>query len=198
MITATSNSSVPASRRRSAPLAAWRLVATPMGPFVVAVDELGRLTTGWQREGWPAADRRAVRARSKDDLVESVTRRLERRFSGEPADFDDLPIPDGTPFQQACWSACRAVPRGSTISYAELARRAESPEASRAAGQCMRVNPLPVIIPCHRILASSGALHGFAGATDRRGRELAIKEWLLRSEGGLREGRGARAADRAT
>jgi len=160
------------------------MVATPMGPFVVAVDELGRLCTGWQREGWPGEDRAAVRARSKDDLLESVTRRLERYFAGEPAAFEDLPLPDGTPFQQACWAACKAVPRGTTISYAELARRAGSSDAPRAAGQCMRINPLPVIIPCHRILASSGKLHGFAGTTDRRSRELAIKRWLLRAEGG--------------
>lgn len=163
-------------------LLAWRLVATPMGPFVIAVDELGRLSTGWQREGWPAGRRRDVEGRSRPELLNSLAERFEAYFSGEEVDFDDVPLPDGTEFQQACWAEARMVPHGRTISYAELARRAGSPNGARASGQCMRCNPLPIIVPCHRILSSSGSLHGFAGSCDPDGRELALKSWLLRLE----------------
>ncbi|HMN95957.1 MAG TPA: methylated-DNA--[protein]-cysteine S-methyltransferase [Phycisphaerales bacterium] len=184
---------------RDAAIVAWRPIPTPLGDFVLAIDELGRLRSGWQRAGWPvptnaAAPRsRGAQAgadRRRDDLLESVAVRLARYFDGESIRFEDLPVPEGTPFQRACWSAARSLPYGATISYAELARRAEAPGAARAAGQAMRRNPLPIIVPCHRIVASGGALHGFAGSTDPEGIELHQKRWLLELES--RAKRGAR------
>lgn len=153
-----------------------------MGPFVIAVDGLGRLSTGWQRPSWPAADLAATKARSRPDLLPGLSAELDRYFSGARSDFSDVPLPDGTDFQRACWAAARRVPHGKTISYTELARRAGSPSAARAAGQCMRTNPTPILVPCHRIVASDGALRGFGGATDPLGRELALKGWLIELE----------------
>lgn len=150
-----------------------------MGPFVVAVDGLGRLMTGWQREGWPAPDLASTKARARKDLLPGLSAQFERYFAGKAVDFREAPLPDGTEFQRACWTAARRVPHGETISYAELARRAGSADAARAAGQCMRNNPTPILVPCHRIVASDGALRGFGGATDPLGRELALKAWLI-------------------
>ena len=81
----------------------------------------------------------------------------------------DLPLaPEGTPFQRDVWSAIGAVPFGETITYAELARRCGRPSAVRAAGAATGRNPLTIVIPCHRIMGSGGALTGYAGGLDRK------------------------------
>ncbi len=107
-------------------------------------------------------------------------------------------LPDGTPFQQACWRAARSIPAGQTRSYLWLAERAlkflgEDPArargCARAAGQAMRRNPWPVVIPCHRVISSNGTLGGFSGATDPRSRMLRLKRWLLAREGWRAPGR---------
>ena len=84
-----------------------------------------------------------------------------------------------------CKSAgLRAVtfPTGETRTYGELAKAAGSPKAARAAGQAMRHNPIPIITPCHRVIATSGKLHGFAGKTNLKSKELKIKHYLLQLE----------------
>ncbi|MFO0873241.1 MAG: methylated-DNA--[protein]-cysteine S-methyltransferase [Phycisphaerales bacterium] len=171
-----------------APIAAWRGIRTSTGEFIVALDALGRLRTGWHGEG--AFRGRTPAGRRRDDLLPSLCRALARSFEGEDVDFAEVELPPGPAFHRACWEVARRIPRGATISYGELARRAGSPKAARAAGQAMRGNPVPVVVPCHRVIAGTGALHGFAGSCDAQGRELARKAWLLALERG--DGRGAR------
>ena len=85
-----------------------------------------------------------------------------------------------------CWEACRSIPRGETRSYGELATMAGGrANAARAAGQAMRRNRLPIIIPCHRVISASGGLHGFSGSCDQGGPALAVKRALLQMEGAL-------------
>lgn len=101
---------------------------------------------------------------------------LEHYFAGELQEFD-LPLAArGTPFQQRVWAELLAIGYGSTITYAELARRIGNPRACRAVGAANGRNPLPIVVPCHRVVGSDGRLTGFAGG-------LAAKEWLLRREG---------------
>lgn len=101
-----------------------------------------------------------------------------RAYLADPLFSFDLPIAlHGTVFQSRVWQALRQIPSGSTQSYGELAKRLHS--APRAVGQACGANPLPVIIPCHRVLASSG-LGGFMNSTG--GDPLAIKRWLLQHE----------------
>ena len=86
-----------------------------------------------------------------------------------------------------CWEACRSIPRGETRSYGELATMAgERGNAARAAGQAMRRNRLPIIIPCHRVISAAGGLHGFSGSSDQAGPALAVKRALLQIEGALK------------
>ena len=103
--------------------------------------------------------------------------KLERYFSGEPVSFEDEPIDvdDAAPFHQAAWSACRSIPTGETRSYKWLAEHAGKPQAPRAAGQSMARNRLPIIVPCHRVIASDGSLRGFGKGTSR----LRLKQRLL-------------------
>ena len=102
---------------------------------------------------------------------------LERYFKGETGVLDAIAVElNGTPFQQNVWKALRRIPCGSTISYAELAKRIGEPAAVRAVGTANGANPVAVIVPCHRVIGSNGKLTGYGGGLDR-------KQWLLEHEG---------------
>lgn len=117
------------------------------------------------------------------ELPDVVRAELERYFA-DGTHRIELPVrPAGSPFQQRVWAALRAIPPGRTRTYGELAR--ELGTGPRAIGQACRCNPVPILVPCHRVVACDG-LGGFAG--DRSGRRLAIKRWLLRHEGAVVEG----------
>lgn len=114
------------------------------------------------------------RTRRRVPLVEDV---LARYFGGELDAFDAVPVElNGTAFQKQVWQALRRIPSGSTISYAELARRIGNPSAIRAVGTANGANPVAVIVPCHRVIGSDGSLTGYGGGLDR-------KQWLLAHEG---------------
>ena len=91
----------------------------------------------------------------------------------------DLPLdPPGTAFQRRVWSALRTIPYGTTVSYSELARRLGDVRATRAVGAANGKNPIPIVVPCHRVIGARGELTGFGGGLDR-------KRWLLEHEGAL-------------
>ena len=97
-------------------------------------------------------------------------------LAGERRVFD-LPLaPQGTPFQLAVWRALADIPYGEIVTYGALAHRLGRPKASRAVGQANHRNPLPIFLPCHRVVGTKGALTGYAGG-------LELKAWLLRLEG---------------
>lgn len=114
-------------------------------------------------------------------LFEGLRLRLEQFLSGEPVDFDDeLDLEEGSGFFHRAWQACRSIPRGETRSYAWLAAQAGNPRALRAAGQAMARNPVTLIIPCHRVIASDGALRGYGGGLELKQRLLDLEKavWL--------------------
>lgn len=122
----------------------------------------------------------------KHTVDKEPTRKLANQlsdyFAGKKVISFDAPMPIGPQFTQKCWEACRAIPFGETITYKELAKRAGSPKAMRAAGQAMRNNPLTIITPCHRVIASSGSLHGYAGATNPNSVQLRRKRYIIALE----------------
>jgi O-6-methylguanine DNA methyltransferase len=112
----------------------------------------------------------AILTRTRDWLAEY--------FIGAPA-ADDLPLDmRGAPFELRVWAALRTIPKGETTTYGEIARRVESPGASRAVGMANGANPIALIVPCHRVIGSNGTLTGYGGGLDR-------KAWLLAHEGNL-------------
>ncbi|MHB0986673.1 MAG: methylated-DNA--[protein]-cysteine S-methyltransferase [Sulfuricella sp.] len=113
----------------------------------------------------------------QDAVAKKVCVQLRGYLDGFPVRFDVPLAPRGTPFQNRVWQALRRIPYGSTQSYGELARLLDS--APRAVGQACGANPIPVIIPCHRVLARHG-LGGFMNSSG--GEPLAIKRWLLEHE----------------
>jgi len=125
----------------------------------------------WRRDAHPAPLRQAARE-------------LDEYFAGRRQRFETPLAPEGTPFQRAIWRAIATVPFGATITYTELARRAGFAGSVRAAGAATGRNPLSVIVPCHRILGSSGSLTGYAGGLDRK-RALLEHEGVLHSSGEL-------------
>jgi methylated-DNA-[protein]-cysteine S-methyltransferase len=122
------------------------------------------------------------RAGLSESLLPRFAAQLGRFFGGEAMDFDvELDCSDAGPFEQRVWQACRRIPYGETLSYAELAERAGRPKAARAVGNAMRHNRFPFVVPCHRVVRSDGSLGGYAGRTG-----LAFKQNLLDMEAGQR------------
>lgn len=104
-----------------------------------------------------------------------VIRQLNAYFAGELKDFE-LPLaPEGTSFQLSVWRGLRTIPYGETISYAQLAERIGNSKAVRAVGRANGCNPLPIIIPCHRVIGSNGDLTGFGGGLPIKRKLLAIE-----------------------
>lgn len=128
-----------------------------------------------------------VRRRFADEPVADtresagVRAAFERYFAGDTAALDALAVdPGGTAFQAKVWLALREIAAGKTWSYEELARRVGSPAAVRAVGAANGANPIPLVLPCHRVIGKNGKLVGYGGGMER-------KAWLLRHEGCLTE-----------
>jgi methylated-DNA-[protein]-cysteine S-methyltransferase len=150
--------------------------ASPVGPLLVAADEAGlRLIEFTSRPGATVPPREWRRATKPRGALRAALAQLDEYFAGRRRAFD-LPLaPEGTPFQLACWRAVARIPYGATITYAELARRAGRPAAPRAAGAANGRNPLPIVVPCHRVVGSDGALRGFGGGLPAKARLLALE-----------------------
>jgi methylated-DNA-[protein]-cysteine S-methyltransferase len=103
--------------------------------------------------------------------------RLQAYFNGDYTQIHDIPVSTGgTPFQQQVWSALKMIPPGKTISYGELATQLGKPSASRAVGMANSLNPVAIVLPCHRVIGANASLTGYAGGLER-------KRWLLQHEG---------------
>ncbi len=113
-------------------------------------------------------------------VLDQAIRELREYFAGTRREFEVSVDAVGTPFRQRVWQELREIPFGTTISYGELARRVGNMNASRAVGAANGANPVPIIIPCHRVIGADGTLTGFGGGVWR-------KDWLLRHEGVLDE-----------
>ncbi|HTD52012.1 MAG TPA: methylated-DNA--[protein]-cysteine S-methyltransferase, partial [Thermoanaerobaculia bacterium] len=127
-------------------------VSTPIGRLLLAGDREGLRRISFQ-DGFhpvePASDWRRI-----EEPFAEVLAQLDDYFAGRLRRFE-LPLaPQGTPFQQEVWSALTAIPYGDTVSYRELARRVGRPLASRAVGAANGANPLPIVIPCHRVIGA--------------------------------------------
>ncbi len=146
-------------------------IESPVGRLVLESD--GDVLIGI----WLPNTTRAARSGGHDapPVLKDTATQLEEYFAGERTAFD-LPMElDGTPFQKEVWTELSRIPYGETISYGELARRVGRPNGPRAVGQANGRNPIPVIVPCHRVLAGNG-LGGYGGG-------LTMKRALLAVEG---------------
>ena len=151
---------------------------SPIGELLLTASE-SALTGVW----FPGKGR--VTAAAPDDgrepangILVRACEQLAEYFAGSRTTFAIPLAPAGTPFQRRVWDALRAIPYGTTLSYGELARRLGDLRATRAVGAANGRNPIPIIVPCHRVVGANGELTGFGGGLDR-------KRWLLEHEGAL-------------
>jgi len=115
---------------------------------------------------------------SDHPVLRETVRQLSEYFEGKRTDFD-LPVkPYGTGFQQKVWNMLSDIPFGATITYMDLAKKLGNDRVVRAAGRANAKNPIPIVIPCHRVIGSNGRLTGYSGGIDR-------KRWLLKHEGSI-------------
>jgi methylated-DNA-[protein]-cysteine S-methyltransferase len=146
----------------------WELVPSPLGAIIVTVDDAARLTEirldGEQRNG-PRDARRCAAAYVQ----------LTEYFAGTRRAFDLQLAPRGTPFQQRVWQALLAIPFGVVRTYGDVARDIGQPLAMRAVGQANGRNPLPIVIPCHRVIAGDGTIGGFSSGLHLKHRLLALE-----------------------
>lgn len=108
-----------------------------------------------------------------------VLSQLDRYFNGTLTRFSLDYVLGGTPFQRRVWQELATVPFGATLSYGELARRIDNPNAARAVGMANAKNPIPIVIPCHRVIGANGTLTGFGGGLDVKQKLLALEGWHL-------------------
>lgn len=153
----------------------YRYVASPLGEILVAGDEEGLKLIGFP-EGKGRIEPRAEWIRD-DRAFEDARQQLDEYFRGERTSFDLKLAPAGTRFQLAVLDALRRIPYGETRSYADVAASVGRPKAVRAVGAANGRNPLPIVIPCHRVIGSNGSLTGFGGG-------IAAKRFLLNLETG--------------
>ncbi|GAA4350842.1 methylated-DNA--[protein]-cysteine S-methyltransferase [Angustibacter luteus] len=158
----------------------WTLLASPVDDLL-AVSDGESLTGLW----FAPHDRQLARLPEpvQDDglaLFADVEAQLGEYFAGERREFD-LPLaPSGSGFQLRVWSALREIPYGATRSYGDIAARLElGPQASRAVGSANGSNPLPVVVPCHRVIGADGSLTGFGGGLQRKRFLLDLEADLL-------------------
>ena len=155
---------------------------TPIGVLHVAASagavlhiELPRAHAARSFDGWIE---RHLLHRATTPVLRAALAQLREYFAGKRRAFDVPVDPDGTEFQRRVWAAMAAIPFGETRSYGSIAAELGAPDKARAVGAAAGANPIPIIIPCHRVIGTDGSLTGYGGG-------LRMKVWLLRHEGAL-------------
>ena len=153
-----------------------REVESPFGSLTLVGSPAGLRAILWPGDDPARAGLAgAVLARGSNDVLAETARQLEEYFAGSRTSFD-LPLDlEGTPFQVAAWEALAGIPYGETRSYADQAARIGRPRAVRAIGAANGRNPISIVLPCHRVVASDGSLAGFAGGLEVKAALLAFE-----------------------
>jgi methylated-DNA-[protein]-cysteine S-methyltransferase len=154
-----------------------RIMSSPLGTILLTADDDGLTGINFQdAAGAKTPPRDSVEA---DAPFADAVRQIDGYFRGERKQFNLRFSLKGTAFQRRVWNALCDIPYGQTISYRELAERIGNPAACRAVGAANGRNPIPIVVPCHRVIGSGGQLTGYYGG-------MHLKEYLLRLEGALK------------
>jgi O-6-methylguanine DNA methyltransferase len=159
---------------------------SPIGTLAVVVSERGLCAVEFHAQEFPgsgvprgpAYQGRKVRFAEDASVTRPYVQELEAYFAGSLREFSVALDLRGTEFQQHCWQALLRIPYGATRTYAHIAHEVGRPTAFRAVGMANHSNPIPIVVPCHRVLATGGSLCGYGGGLD-------VKEKLLRLEGAI-------------
>ena len=151
-------------------------IESPVGPLTIVTSEVGVRALLWpDDDATHVPDAESADGNDVDEMpvavratVDDVSRQLEEYFAGDRTEFDVSLDPVGTDFQRAAWDALREIPYGETVSYGEQAERMGDRNKARAVGAANGRNPISIIVPCHRVVGSTGALTGFAGGVETK------------------------------
>ena len=148
---------------------------SPVGPLTIVASDDGIRAVLWPTDTTNRVPLGDVETTDDHPILSKAVEQLGEYFDGRRQEFD-LPLDaNGSDFQQSAWAALRTIPYGTTVSYGEQAERMGDRRKARAVGAANGRNPVSIIVPCHRVVGSNGALTGFAGGLD-------TKEWLLGHE----------------
>jgi O-6-methylguanine DNA methyltransferase len=153
-------------------------IASPIGPLNLVVSEIGLVALEFDRGHFPPTKDKKITWEQCPGKIEPYFRELNEYFVGKRRDFTFALDLRGTPFQLQCWRALLTIPYGETRTYADIARCVKRPQAFRAVGMANNRNPIAIVVPCHRVIASDGTLCGYGGG-------LEVKRRLLELEGAL-------------
>ncbi|MGD9099804.1 MAG: methylated-DNA--[protein]-cysteine S-methyltransferase [Anaerolineae bacterium] len=168
---------------QAAPLVQWDVIESPLGSLYVAASAQGlcHLAFGVSQADFLGGLDPLARTERNDIALASVAAQLQEYFAGQRSQFDlSLDLDRATPFQKSVLRAAHRIPLGVVWTYGQIAQAIGKPRASRAVGQALGRNPIPIVIPCHRVVAGDGSLGGYSG-----GGGLDSKRLLLRLEGAL-------------
>jgi len=157
---------------------AWQVLSTPIGALLVGASRDGVVAVHFEGRWDESIPRERPTNRRALGMLRWACEELDAYFAGALRAFRVPCMASGTAFQRHVWDALREIPFGSVTSYRDIARRIGNPRSVRAVGAANGANPIPVIVPCHRVIGSDGTLTGFGGGLER-------KQWLLEHEGAL-------------
>jgi len=171
----------------------YDLFPTPFGWLALLASERGLRRLSLKPSPGEALESLGIQkaeAMEGGSLLREAGHRLMAYLRGEAVSLEGFPLDleGAPPFFRAAWEACRSIPLGETRSYAWLATRAGRPGAARAAGQAMAKNPIPIVIPCHRVIGSDGGLHGYGGGLEVKARLLELERRLRAGAQGASQG----------
>lgn len=169
------------AKREGLATVGYDVLASPLGPLWVAIGPKGVTTIHYGDAPSESELRRLVRVYGPGIVPDhrrssALARELDQYFSGRRKSFDlDVDLSGLTPFQSRVLAATARIPFGEVSTYGAVAKRAGNAKASRAAGGALNSNPIPIVVPCHRVVGSTGALVGYAGGLEVKKRLLAIE-----------------------
>lgn len=153
----------------------YKFALTPVGKLKLVASDKGLVAVLWENDAPSRVPLSNLTENDQHLILLKAERQLQEYFSGQRQDFD-LPLDmRGTDFQKSVWEALRTIPFGETRSYGELATQLGNPSASRAVGAANGRNPISIVVPCHRVIGSSGKLTGFAGGLETKAHLLSLE-----------------------
>ncbi len=164
----------------------YRTMTSPVGKLTLVGSDAGLAAVLWEDDEPSRAGPGAVAEDTRHPVLRQAQQQLEEYFAGKRRTFSVQLDPSGTQFQNKVWNALRTIPFGETRSYGQIADQIGSRKAVRAVGAANGRNPLPIIVPCHRVIGADGTLTGFAGGLEIKARLLALEGAGVSQSGQMR------------
>lgn len=154
----------------------YKMIHSPVGKLKLVASDQGLVAILWQNDKPSRVRLNELVENAKHPILLDTERQLGEYFAGKRKNFSVPLDMRGTPFQKNVWHALLAIPFGETRSYGQLAKQLGNPQAMRAVGAANGRNPISIIVPCHRVIGSSGKLTGFAGGIETKAHLLSLEE----------------------